>query len=78
MLRHEIVVLTQAIARALDLDDDGVAQDDRGDDRIAKNLAPFGEASEDHGVPRLRKCPTRLLLLLRKLSQAVSTRLGAR
>jgi hypothetical protein len=39
MLRHEIGVLTQAIARALDLDDDGVAQDDRGDDRIAKNLA---------------------------------------
>ena len=47
MLGHEAGVLTQAIARAFDLDDDGVAkepvQEGRGDDGITKNFAPFGE-----------------------------------
>ena len=50
-------MLTQAIARALDLDDDGVVkepvQEGRGDDGITKNFAPFGKAAiggEDHGA----------------------------
>ena len=50
-------MLTQAIARAFDLDDDGVVkepvQEGRGDDGIIKNFAPFGKAAiggEDHGA----------------------------
>ena len=48
-------MLTQAIARSFDLDDDGVVQQPieqrGGDDGIAEHLAPFGEATvrgEDH------------------------------
>ena len=41
MLGHEVGVSTQAIARAFDLDDDGVVkepvQEGRGDDGITKN-----------------------------------------
>ena len=50
-------MLTQAIARALDLDHDGMVEqpvEERGgDDGIAEDLAPFGEAAvrgEDHGA----------------------------
>ena len=57
MLGHEIGVLAQAIARALDLDDDGVVKQPveqrGGDDGIAEDLAPFGKAAvggEDHGA----------------------------
>ena len=57
MLGHEVGVLTQTIARAFDLDDDGVVQEaveERGgDDGIAEDLAPFGEAAvggQDHGA----------------------------
>ena len=45
----------QPVARAFDLDDDGVvheqAEECRGDDRAAEDLAPFGEAAvrgQDH------------------------------
>jgi hypothetical protein len=58
VLGHEIGMLTQAIARALDLDHDRMVQqavEQRGcNDRIAEDLAPFGEAAvggEDHGAP---------------------------
>ena len=57
VLGHEVGMLAQAIARALDLDDDGVVQQPveqrRGDDGIAEDLAPFGKAAvrgEDHGA----------------------------
>lgn len=57
MLRHEIGVLAQPIARSLDLNDDGVVKqpvEQRGcDDGIAEDLAPFGEAAiggEDHSA----------------------------
>ena len=50
-------MLAQAIARALDLDDDGVVkepvQEGRGHDGITEELAPFGKAAvggEDHGA----------------------------
>ena len=49
MLGYEVGVLTQAIARSLDLDDDGVVQqaiEERGgDDGIAEDFAPLGEAA---------------------------------
>ena len=55
MSRDEIGVLAQAIAGALDLDDDGMVEQPieqrGGDDGIAEDLAPFGEAAvggEDH------------------------------
>ena len=55
MLRHEVGVLAEPIARPLDLDDDGVVEEAveqrRGDDGIAEDVAPFGEAAvggEDH------------------------------
>ena len=48
-------MLAQAVAGALDLDDDGMVQkpvqQGGGDDGIAENLAPFGEAAvggQDH------------------------------
>ena len=57
MLGHEVGVLTQPVAGALDLDDDGVVEqavEQRGgDDGIAEDLAPFGEAAvggQDHGA----------------------------
>ena len=50
-------MLAQPIARALDLDDNGMVkqavEQGRGDDGIAEELAPFGEAAvggEDHGA----------------------------
>src|SRR6188472_1111264 len=50
-------MLPQAVAGALDLDDDGVVQEaveERGGDhRVAEDLAPLGEApagGEDHGA----------------------------
>ena len=49
MLGHEVGVLTKTIARAFDLDDDGVVQEAveerRGDDGIAEHLTPFGKAA---------------------------------
>ena len=58
MLWHEIGMLAEPIARPFDLDDDGVVKQTiekrGGDDGIAEDLAPFGEApvgSEDHGTP---------------------------
>src|SRR6056297_1526329 len=58
VLRNEIGMGAKAVAGALDLDDDGVVQqavEQRGgDDGIAEDLAPFGEAAvggEDHGAP---------------------------
>ena len=49
MLGNKIGVLTEAIARALDLDDDGVVKqpiEERGcDNGIAEDLAPFCEAA---------------------------------
>jgi hypothetical protein len=55
VLGDEFGVLTEAVARALDLDDDGVVEEtvEEGgsDDRVAKDLAPLGEAAvggEDH------------------------------
>ena len=57
MLWHEVGVLAQPIARALDLDDDGMVEQPveqrGGDDGIAEDVAPFGEAAvggEDHGA----------------------------
>ena len=57
MLWDEVGVLAQAVARPLDLDDDGMVkqavEQSRGDDGIAEDLAPFGEAAvggEDHGA----------------------------
>ena len=57
MLRHEIGMLTQPVARAFNLDDDGVVKQPieqrGGDDGIAEDLAPFGKAAvrgEDHGA----------------------------
>ena len=57
VLGNEIGVLTEPIARAFDLDDDGVVEQPieqrGGDDGIAEDLAPFGEAAvrgEDHGA----------------------------
>ena len=57
MLGHKFGMLAQAVAGALDLNDDGVVQQSveqgRGDDGIAEHLAPFGEAAvggEDHGA----------------------------
>ena len=57
VLGDEFGVLTQAVARALDLDDDGVVkqsvEQSRGDDGVSEDLAPFGEAaigSQDHGA----------------------------
>ena len=48
-------MLAEPIARPLDLDDDGVMEESveqrRGDDRVAEDVAPFGEAAvggEDH------------------------------
>ena len=45
----EIGVLTHAIAGALDLDDDGVMEQPveqrGGDDGIAEQVSPFGEAT---------------------------------
>jgi len=50
-------VLAHAVAGALDLNDDGVVQQAiqqrRGDNGIAEDLTPFGEAAvgcEDHGA----------------------------
>ena len=55
VLGHEVGVLAQPVAGALDLDDDGMVEqavEQRGgDDGIAEDLAPFGEAAvggEDH------------------------------
>jgi len=51
VLRHEVGVLAQTIARTLDLDDDRVVkepvQEGGGDDGIAKKVAPLGEAAEE-------------------------------
>ena len=50
-------MMAQAIAGAFDLDDDGVVEqavEERGgDDGVAEDLAPFGEAAvggQDHGA----------------------------
>ena len=61
MLRDEVGVLAQPIARPLDLDDDGVMEEPieqrRGDDWIAEDVAPFGEADVEVGAASLRtKC----------------------
>src|SRR5512132_2723749 len=55
VFRDEVGVLAKAIARPLDLEDDGVMEEPieqrRGDDRVAEDVAPFGEAAvggEDH------------------------------
>jgi hypothetical protein len=57
VLGHKVGVLAQAVARALDLNDDGVVQqavqEGCRDDGIAEDLAPFGKAAvggEDHGA----------------------------
>ena len=59
MLRHEIGVLAQTVARSLDLDDDGMVKqpiEQRGcNNGIAEDLAPFGKAAvggEDHGAAK--------------------------
>jgi hypothetical protein len=48
-LGQEVGVLAQPIARAFDLDDDGVVKEpveERGrDDGIAEDIAPLGEAA---------------------------------
>ena len=56
-VRDQIGVLTQAVARALDVHDDGVVeqavQKGGGNDLVAKNFRPFAEAtirSQDHGA----------------------------
>ena len=59
MLRHQVSVLTQAIAGSFDLDNDGgvveqAVKQRGGDDGVAEHLAPFGEAAvggEDHSAP---------------------------
>ena len=55
MLGDEVAVLTQSVARALDLNDDGVVQQTieqgRGHDGIAEHLTPFRKAAvrgQDH------------------------------
>ncbi len=55
MLGHEIGMLTQTVARPLDLDDHGVVQQTveqcRGHDGVAEHLAPLGKAAvggQDH------------------------------
>ena len=57
VLRDEIGVLTETVAGAFDLDDDGVVKEPieqgGGDDGIAEHLAPFREApvrGQDHGA----------------------------
>jgi len=49
MLRDEISVSAEAIAGALDLDDDRMVQKTvekrGGDDRVAEDLSPFSEAA---------------------------------
>jgi hypothetical protein len=57
VLRHEIGVLAQTVARSLDLDDDGMVKqpiEQCGcNNGIAEDLAPFGKAAvggEDHGA----------------------------
>ena len=59
MFGDEVGVLSKAIARTLDLDDDRVVQEpveERGRDHgIAEDLAPFGKAAvrgQDHGSSR--------------------------
>ena len=53
-------MLAQAVAGALDLNDDGVMQEPveerGGDDRIAEDLTPLGEATverREHVLPKL-------------------------
>lgn len=45
MLRHEFGMLPQPVAGSFDLHDDGMMQQSveqcRGDDRVAKDIAPF-------------------------------------
>jgi hypothetical protein len=55
VLGDEVGVLAEPVARSFDLDDDGVMEKSieqrRGDDRVAEDVAPFGEAAvggEDH------------------------------
>jgi hypothetical protein len=50
-------MLTEAVARTLDMHDDGMVQEPIqqgcGDDRIPEDLSPFGETSitgQDHGA----------------------------
>jgi hypothetical protein len=57
VLWDEIGMLSQPVARSFDLDDYGVVKQPieqcRGDNGVAKNLTPFGEAAiggEDHGA----------------------------
>ena len=49
MLRDEIGVSAEPVARALDLDDGGVVQEPveecGGDEGVAEDLAPLGEAA---------------------------------
>ena len=49
MIGHELGVLTKAVVRALDLNDNGVVQqpihERGGDDRIAEDIAPFCKAA---------------------------------
>ena len=49
VLWHEIGMLTQPVAGSFDLDDDGVVKQPieqrGGDNGIAEDLAPFGEAA---------------------------------
>ena len=48
MLGHQIGMLPQTVARAFDLNDDGMMEQPveqrGGDDGIAEHVAPFGEA----------------------------------
>ena len=55
MVGNKVSMLTKAIARSFDLDDDGVmekaVEQGGGNNRVAKDLTPFGEAAvggEDH------------------------------
>jgi len=57
VLRHEVSVAAQAVARSLDLDDDSMVEETveqrGGDDRITEDFTPFGKATvggEDHGA----------------------------
>ncbi len=46
VLRDEVGLLPEAVARSFDLDDDGaVEQAIGGEDRVAKDLSPFGEVA---------------------------------
>ncbi len=61
VLGHEVGVLGQTIARAFDLDDDGVVEEPVQkrcrDDGIAEELAPFGKAAVGGSMPATKRAP---------------------